>query len=77
MSVAVQWATQAMASPPGLVGTSRQLYCAWYSLGNIDLKLPTPQAHSFATGAVHALEGGADSMVAHQMGLAAAGVTPR
>lgn len=77
MNVAVQWATLAMASPPGLVGTSRQLYCAWYSLGNIDLKLPTPQAHAFASGAVQALEGGADSMVAHQMGLAAAGITPR
>jgi hypothetical protein len=77
MNIAVQWATLAMASPPGLVGTSRQLYCAWYSLGNIDLKLPTAQAHAFASGAVQALEGGADSMVAHQMGLAAAGITPR
>jgi hypothetical protein len=77
MTVAVQWATLAMASPPGLVGTSRQLYCAWFSLGNIDLKLPTPQAHAFAGGAIQALEGGSDSMVAHQMGLAAAGITPR
>jgi hypothetical protein len=77
MNVAVQWATLAMASPPGLVGASRQLYCAWFSLGNIDLKLPTPQAHAFATGAIQALEGGADSMVAHQMGLAAAGITAR
>lgn len=77
MSVAVQWATLAMASPPGLVGQSRQLYCAWFSLGNIDLKLPTPQAHAFATGAIQALESGADSMVAHQMGLAAAGITAR
>jgi hypothetical protein len=77
MNVAVQWATLAMASPPGLVGTSRQLYCAWFSLGNIDLKLPTQQAHAFATGAIQALESGADSMVAHQMGLAAAGITPR
>jgi hypothetical protein len=77
MNVAVQWATLAMASPPGLVGTSRQLYCAWFSLGNIDLKLPTQQAHAFATGAIQALESGADSMVAHQMGLAAAGITAR
>jgi hypothetical protein len=74
MSTAVQWATLAMASPPGLVGAGRQLYCAWYSLGNIDLKLPTAQAHSFAGGAVKALEQGADSMVAHQAGLAAAGI---
>jgi hypothetical protein len=77
MTVAVQWATLAMASPPGLVGASRQLYCAWFSLGNIDLKLPTQQAHAFATGAIQALESGADSMVAHQMGLAAAGITAR
>jgi len=75
MNTAVQWATLAMASPPGLVGQSRQLYCAWYSLGNIDLKLPTPQAHAFAQGAISALEQGADSMSAHQAGLMAAGIT--
>src|SRR5438094_164501 len=75
MNTAVQWATLAMASPPGLVGANRQLYCAWFSLGNIDLKLPTPQAHAFATGAVRALDSGADSMVAHQAGLQAAGIT--
>ncbi|HEY6875456.1 MAG TPA: hypothetical protein VI384_03770 [Candidatus Dormibacteraeota bacterium] len=75
MNTAVQWATLAMASPPGLVGQSRQLYCAWYSLGNIDLKLPTPQAHAFAQGAISALEQGADSMGAHQAGLMAAGIT--
>jgi hypothetical protein len=75
MNTAVQWATLAMASPPGLVGTARQLYCAWYSLGNIDLKLPTPQAHAFAAGAIKALDGGADAPTAHQAGLAAAGIT--
>jgi hypothetical protein len=75
MNTAVQWATLAMASPPGLVGQSRQLYCAWYSLGNIDLKLPTAQAHAFANGAIQALEEGVDSMGAHQAGLAAAGIT--
>ena len=76
MSVAVQWATLSMASPPGLVGGSRQLYCAWFSLGNIDLKLPTAQAHAFAMGAIAALESGADPMMAHQAGLTAAGITP-
>jgi hypothetical protein len=75
MNTAVQWATLAMASPPGLVSASRQLYCAWYSLGNIDLRLPSPQAHAFATGAIAALEGGADAPTAHQAGLAAAGIT--
>src|SRR5581483_1036306 len=75
MNTAVQWATLAMAQPPGLVGAQRQLYCAWYSLGNIDLRLPTPQAHAFATGAIAALDGGADAPTAHQAGLAAAGVT--
>ena len=77
MATAVKWATVAMASPPGLVGQARQLYCAWFSLGNIDLQLPTPQAHTFATAAIQALDSGADSMVAHQLGLQAAGVTPR
>jgi hypothetical protein len=77
MATAVKWATVAMASPPGLVGQARQLYCAWFSLGNIDLQLPTPTAHAFATGAIQALESGADSMVAHQAGLAAAGITGR
>jgi hypothetical protein len=76
MNTAVQWATLSMASPPGLVGMSRQLYCAWYSLGSIDLRLPTPQAHAFARGAIQALEAGADSVTAHQAGLAAAGITP-
>jgi len=75
MNTAVQWATLAMASPPGLVSASRQLYCSWYSLGNIDLRLPSPQAHAFATGAIAALEGGADAPTAHQAGLAAAGIT--
>ena len=75
MNTAVQWATLAMASPPGLVGQSRQIYCAWFSLGNIDLKLPTAQAHAFANGAIQALESGADSMGAHQAGLLAAGIT--
>ena len=76
MNVAVQGATLAMASPPGLVGMNRQLYCAWFSLANIDLKLPTAQAHLFATGAVKALDQGSDSILAHQAGLAAAGIVP-
>jgi hypothetical protein len=76
MNTAVQWATAAMASPPDRVSPIRQLYCAWYSLGNIDLNLPTPQAHAFAVGAIDALEAGAPSEIAHQMGLAAAGVAP-
>jgi len=74
MNTAVQWATLAMGQPPGLVSASRQLYCAWYSLGNIDLRLASPQAHAFATGAIAALEGGADAPTAHQAGLTAAGV---
>jgi hypothetical protein len=57
-----------------MVSPDRQVYCAWYSLGNIDLSLPTPQAHEFAAGAIHALDSGADAMAAHQAGLAAAGV---
>ena len=75
MNTAVQWATVAMGSPPGLVSASRQLYCAWYSLGNIDLRLPSPQAHAFAAGSIAALEAGADAPSAHQAGLAAAGIT--
>jgi len=75
MNTAVQWATLAMASPPGLVSASRQLYCAWYSLGNIDLRLPSPQAHAFAAGAIKALDEGSDAPTAHQAGLAAAGIT--
>ena len=74
MNTAVTWATAAMSQPPGLVSASRQLYCAWYSLGNIDLRLQSAQAHAFAAAAIAALEGGADAPTAHQAGLAAAGV---
>src|SRR5256885_14154725 len=68
MNTAVQWATLAMASPPGLVSASRQLYCAWYSLGNIDLRLPSPQAHAFAAGAVKAPDEGSHAPAAHPAG---------
>ena len=74
MNTAVQWATLAMASPPGLVGQSRQLYCAWYSLANIDMKLDNARAHLFATAAVKALDAGADATAAHNAGAAAAGL---
>lgn len=74
VAVAVQWATAAMTRPPVPVSTSRQTYCAWFSLANIDLNLDQHRAHAFATAAVHALDAGADAGSAHAAGLAAAGI---
>jgi hypothetical protein len=74
VATAVQWATAAMTRPPVPVSASRQTYCAWFSLSNIDLKLDQQRAHAFATAAVHALDGGATAPTAHAAGLAAAGI---
>jgi hypothetical protein len=74
VATAVKWATAAMASPPAAVDSGRQAYCAWYSLANIDMKLDNARAHLFATGAVKALEAGADATAAHNAGAAAAGL---
>jgi len=74
IATAVKWATAAMASPPAAVDAGRQAYCAWYSLANIDMKLDTARAHLFATGAVKALDAGADSTQAANAGAAAAGL---
>jgi hypothetical protein len=74
VAIAVQWATAAMTRPPVPVSAGRQTYCAWFSLANIDLNLDQHRAHAFATGAVHALDAGADAARAHAAGLAAAGV---
>jgi hypothetical protein len=74
IATAVKWATAAMASPPAPVDAGRQAYCAWYSLANIDMRLDTARAHLFATGAVKALEAGADATQAHNAGAAAAGM---
>jgi hypothetical protein len=63
-----------MSSPPVAVDSARQAYCAWYSLANIDMKLDTARSHLFATGAVKALEAGADATAAHNAGVAAAGL---
>jgi len=74
VATAVQWATAAMSRPPVPVSADRQSYCAWFSLANIDLNLDQHKAHAFATGAVHALDAGADAGAAHAAGLAAAGI---
>ena len=74
VTTAVQWATAAMTRPPVPVSASRQTYCAWFSLANIDLNMDQHRAHAFATAAVHALDAGADAGSAHAAGLAAAGV---
>jgi hypothetical protein len=74
VGVAVQWATAAMSRPPTPVSQGRQAYCAWFSLGHIDMNLEQHRAHAFATGAVHALDAGADASTAHAAGLAAAGI---
>jgi len=74
VGVAVQWATAAMSRPPAPVSQGRQAYCAWFSLANIDMNLDQHRAHAFATGAVHALDAGADATQAHAAGLAAAGI---
>jgi hypothetical protein len=74
VSVAAQMAAAAMASPPLPVDSGRQTYCAWFALANIDLNFDQPHAHAFATGAVHALDAGADARGAHAAGLEAAGI---
>jgi hypothetical protein len=74
VATAVKWATAAMSSPPVAVDAGRQAYCAWYSLANIDMKLDNARAHLFATGAVKALDAGADATAAHNAGAAAAGL---
>jgi hypothetical protein len=74
VSVAAQMAAAAMAMPPLPVDAGRQTYCAWFSLGNIDLAFDQRRAHAFATAAVHALDAGADAKGAHAAGLDAAGI---
>jgi len=74
VATAVQWATAAMSRPPAAVSASRQTYCAWFSLANIDLSFDQHRAHAFAAAAVQALDGGADAAAAHAAGLAAAGI---
>jgi hypothetical protein len=74
VATAVQHATAAMSRPPMPVSASRQTYCAWFSLSNIDLNMDQHRAHAFATAAVHALDAGADAASAHAAGLAAAGI---
>jgi len=74
VSTAVQWATAAMSRPPENVSFTRQTYCAWFSLANIDLNLDQHRAHAFATAAVHVLDAGQDAAAAHAAGLVAAGI---
>lgn len=74
VATAVQWATAAMTRPPVPVSASRQSYCAWFSLANIDLNLDQHKAHAFATASVRALDAGADAAAAHAAGLGAAGI---
>jgi hypothetical protein len=75
VATAVQWATAAMTRPPMPVSSSRQTYCAWFSLANIDLNLDQHKAHAFAAAAILALDAGADAGRAHAAGLAAAGIS--
>ena len=74
VSTAVQWATAAMSRPPEQVSYTRQTYCAWFSLANIDLNLDQHKAHAFAMAAVQALDSGQDAATAHAAGLHAAGI---
>ena len=74
VQTAVQWATAAMARTPENVSYTRQTYCAWFSLANIDLNLDQHRAHAFAMAAVHALDNGQDASQAHAAGLVAAGI---
>jgi hypothetical protein len=74
VAVAAQLAAAAMAKPPLAVDIGRQTYCAWFSLGNIDLAFDQRRAHAFATAAVHALDAGGDAKQAHAAGLDAAGI---
>ena len=74
VTTAVQWATAAMSRPPENVSYTRQTYCAWFSLANIDLNLDQHRAHAFAMAAVQVLDAGQDAAAAHAAGLAAAGI---
>jgi hypothetical protein len=74
LATAVQMATARMSSPPAGVSASRQAYCAWFALGNIDLNIEQARAHAFAAAAVHALDLGSDAATAHAAALAAAGI---
>ena len=74
VAVAAQLAAAAMAMPPLPVDAGRQTYCAWFSLGNIDLAFDQRRAHAFATAAVHRLDAGGDAKQAHAAGLDAAGI---
>ena len=74
VATAVQWATAAMSRPPEQVSYTRQTYCAWFSLANIDLNLDQHRAHAFATAALQALDAGQDASAAHAAGLHAAGI---
>jgi hypothetical protein len=74
VTTAVQWATAAMSRPPENVSYTRQTYCAWFSLANIDLNIDQHRSHAFAMAAVHALDIGQDAAAAHAAGLVAAGI---
>ncbi|GAC1668785.1 MAG: hypothetical protein PVS3B2_08690 [Candidatus Dormibacteraceae bacterium] len=74
VATAVQHATAAMTRPPVPVSASRDTYCAWFSLANIDHRLDQHRAHAFATAAGHALDAGADAASAHAAALGAAGI---
>src|SRR5260370_86567 len=74
VATAVQWATAAMSRPPESVSQSRQSYCAWFPLANIDLNLDHHRAHLFPPGALVAFYSGHDPSAAHAAGLAAAGI---
>ncbi|HEV8597087.1 MAG TPA: hypothetical protein VGR23_05135, partial [Candidatus Dormibacteraeota bacterium] len=74
VTTAVQWATAAMSRPPENVSFSRQQYCAWFSLANIDLNLDQHRSHAFAMAAVRALDAGQDAGAAHAAGMTAAGI---
>jgi hypothetical protein len=69
VAVAAQWAATGMTTPQLPVASGRQAYCAWFSLAHIDLNFDQAHAHAFATGAVHALDSGADAKAAHAAGL--------
>jgi len=73
VTTAVQWATAAMSRPPENVSFSRQQYCAWFALANIDLNMDQHRSHAFAGAAVQALDNGMDASQAHAAGLHAAG----
>ena len=74
LATAVQMATAAMSRPPVNVSVARQVYCAWFALGHIDLNIDQNRAHAFAAAAIHALDSGQDAKAAHAAGLSAAGI---